>query len=147
LAGRDKQLDFPTAESGYVQSADNLLPVGWNGRANFDSPGDHATVGNNFGVNVSTTSLNKITKVEIFANGVSRLVITDRSSDGKFDGNVQLDDGTYDLSATVTDSTGATFNRDIHIGVNKPWDWSPSPTPTMTPIPTITPTMAPRLLV
>jgi penicillin-binding protein 1C len=107
--------------------------------ANFDSPSDQSTVGNSFGVSISTTSLNKISKVEIFANGVSKLVMTDRSSDGKFDGNIQLDDGTYDLSATVTDVTGASFNKDIHIGVNKPWNWSPSPTPTLTPIPTNTP--------
>jgi hypothetical protein len=102
--------------------------------ANFDSPGDHATVGNNFGVTISTNSLKKIVKVEISANDVSKLIMTERP----FSGNIQLNDGTYDLKATVTDIDGATFTKDIHIGVNKPWDWSPSPTPTMTPYPTIT---------
>jgi 1A family penicillin-binding protein len=105
--------------------------------ANIDSPGDHSTVGNNFGVSVSTTSLNKIVKVEIFANDASKLVMTERP----FNGNVQLNDGTYDLKAVVTDVNGSSFSKDIHIGVNKPWDWSPSPTPTMTPVPS--PTLIP----
>jgi membrane peptidoglycan carboxypeptidase len=111
--------------------------------ANFNSPGDQSTVGNNFGVSISTTSLNKITKVEIFANGASKLTMTDRAASGNFEGNVQLDDGTYDLAVKVTDVSGSTFNRDIHIGVNKPWNWFPSPTPTMTPIPTVTPILIP----
>jgi len=113
--------------------------------ANFDSPDDHATVGNNFGVTISTNSLKKIVKVEIAANGVTKLTITERP----FSGTIQLNDGTYNLKATVTDIDGATFTKDVNIGVNKPWDWSPSPTPTMiltpTPVPTvilITPTVA-----
>jgi hypothetical protein len=111
--------------------------------ASFDSPNDHATVGNDFSVSVSTNSLNKITKVEVFANGISKLIMTSRP----FNGNIHLDDGIYDLSATVTDVNGATFNKDIHIGVNKPWDWAPSPTPTMTPVPTpiFTPTLIPSV--
>ena len=113
--------------------------------ANFDSPDDHATVGNNFGVTISTNSLKKIVKVEIAANGATKLTITERP----FSGTIQLNDGTYNLKATVTDIDGATFTKDVNIGVNKPWDWSPSPTPTMiltpTPVPTvilITPTVA-----
>jgi hypothetical protein len=107
--------------------------------ANFDSPSDHSTVGSNFGVSVSTNSLKKIVKVEITANDMSKLIMTERP----FNGNIQLDDGTYDLKATVTDIDGASFSKDIHIGVNKPWDWSPSPTPTIAPTPTVTPTQAP----
>lgn len=112
--------------------------------ANFDSPGDHSTVGNNFGVSISTNSLKKIVKVEIAANGVTKLTMTERP----FSGTIQLNDGTYNLKATVTDIDGATFTKDINIGVNKPWDWSPSPTPTLTPIPTNIPipTLIPTII-
>jgi hypothetical protein len=58
-----------------------------------------------------------------------------------FEANINLSDGTYSLKAFVTDIDGATFDREIKIGVNKPWDWTPSPTPTM--VPTLGPTIAP----
>ncbi|MFA5895085.1 MAG: PBP1A family penicillin-binding protein [Candidatus Shapirobacteria bacterium] len=122
--------------------------------ANFESPGDKTTVGNNFNVKIGTTSLKKIVKAKLQVNGVDNKVWTERP----FEANINLPDGTYSLKAFVTDIDGATFDREIKIGVNKPWDWAPSPTPTTVPtlgptsiptpttgviVPTVAPTVAP----
>jgi 1A family penicillin-binding protein len=102
---------------------------------NFDSPGDRSTVGNTFGIKISTNSLKKITEVKLWTNGIEKKVWNERP----FEGDIQLTDGTYVLKIKATDIDGASFEREIHIGVNKPWDWSPSPTVTITPIPSDTP--------
>ena len=109
--------------------------------ASFDNPGDQSTVGNNFHVKISTNSLKKITQVKLWANGSELKTWTDRP----FEGDFNLGDGTYTLKTEVTDIDGAGYSKEIKIGVNKPWDWSPSPTPTMTPepSPTSAPTVAP----
>jgi len=107
--------------------------------ASFDSPGDRSTVGGTFNVKINTNSLKKIVKVVLKINGVDNKTWSERP----FEGDITLSDGTYSLKAEVTDIDGATYNREIKIGVNKPWDWSPSPTPTMTltPSPTLAPTI------
>jgi membrane peptidoglycan carboxypeptidase len=105
--------------------------------ANFESPGDKTTVGNSFNVKIGTTSLKKIVKAKLQVNGVDNKVWAERP----FEANINLPDGTYSLKAFVTDIDGATFDREIKIGVNKPWDWAPSPTPTL--VPTIGPTVVP----
>lgn len=109
--------------------------------ANFESPGDHSTVGSDFTVTVSTSSLKKITKVEVYANGNSKMTMSERP----FSGSIHLDDGIYTLKAVITDVDGASASKEIRIGVNRPWDWSPSPTPTLTPIPTATPIAIPTI--
>lgn len=102
---------------------------------NIDSPSNQTTVGNDFGINISTNSLKKITEVKLWANDVEKKTWTERP----FSDNIHLSDGTYTLKVRAVDKDGASMERTIKIGVNKPWDWSPSPTPTMTPIPTLTP--------
>lgn len=104
--------------------------------ANFDSPSDQSTVSGTFNVKISTTSLKKITQVKLFVNGIENRSWSERP----FEGSVSLTDGTYTLKAVVTDIDGASINKEIKIGVNKPWDWSPSPTPTVTPLPSPTTT-------
>jgi membrane carboxypeptidase/penicillin-binding protein len=106
----------------------------------FDSPGDRATVGNNFDVKLSTNSLKKITELKLWVNGVEKKNWTERP----FETSLQLSDGLYTLKIKATDKDGASAEREIKIGVNKPWDWAPSATPT-TPLPTSLPTMTPIL--
>lgn len=108
---------------------------------NFDSPGDRATVGNNFEVKINTGSLKKIVEVQLWANGVEKKYWSERP----FEANIQLDDGLYKLKVRAVDKDGGSAEKEISIGVNKPWDWAPSPTPTLTPLPT--PTAVPTIVV
>jgi membrane peptidoglycan carboxypeptidase len=111
---------------------------------NFDTPGDRATTSNGFDVKISTGSLKKITEVKLWINGGEIKVWTERP----YETRLNLDDGLYALKVRATDKDGNSAEREIHIGVNKPWDWTPSPTPTQTPTPTPTliPTLIPPLL-
>lgn len=106
--------------------------------ASFDSPGDRSTVGSTFQVKINTNSLKKITEVKLVVNESENKSWTERP----FEGEVTLPDGTYNLKAEITDIDGAKYSKEIKIGVNKPWDWTPSPTPTMTPLPTAVPPTA-----
>ncbi|MBI2465351.1 PBP1A family penicillin-binding protein [Candidatus Shapirobacteria bacterium] len=103
----------------------------------FDEPSDHASTSNNLNVKLSTDSLKKITEMKLWVNGVEKKVWSERP----FEINLQLEDGLYTLKARATDKDGASNEREIKIGVNKPWDWTPSPTPTT--VPTLGPTIAP----
>ncbi|PIZ61411.1 penicillin-binding protein [Candidatus Shapirobacteria bacterium CG_4_10_14_0_2_um_filter_40_12] len=111
---------------------------------NFDNPGDHSTQGNEFDVKVSTSSLKKITEVKLWVNGAENKVWMERPYETK----LNLVDGLYTLKVKATDKDGNSAEREIKIGVNKPWDWTPSPTPTQTPIPTPTslPTITPVII-
>ena len=126
LADKDKY--FPP--DGYCRN-DGTVSV------NFDSPGDKSTVGNSFGVKISTNSIKKIVEVKLWVNGVERKLWNERP----FESDIQLTDGIYTLKVKATDKDGASFEKEIKIGVNRPWDWSPSPTPTITP--TLVPTENP----
>ncbi|MCX6726287.1 MAG: PBP1A family penicillin-binding protein, partial [Candidatus Shapirobacteria bacterium] len=119
--------------SGFCRTG-GLLSVG------FDSPGDHATVGNNFDIKISIDNLKKITEMKLTIDGVDKKTWTDRP----FEMNINISDGPHTLHVKATDKDGNTAEREIKIGVNVPWDWSPSPTPTMTPVPT--PTLIPTLI-
>lgn len=102
----------------------------------FDSPSDRATVGNDVDIKISTSSLKKITEVKVWANGSEIKSFSDRP----FETRVSLNDGLYTLKVKATDRDGASVEREIKIGVNKPWDWAPSPTPTeVLPTPTLVP--------
>jgi len=114
---------------------------------NFESPGDRSTVGNSFGVKIGTNSIRKIVEAKLWVNGNDQQTWQEKP----FETSLNLADGLYTLKTKVTDKDGNTAEREIKIGVNKPWDWSPSPTPTntpvptSTPIPTITPTVIPTV--
>jgi len=111
---------------------------------NIDTPSGQSTVGNDFMIRVNTTSLKKIVEVKVWANDKELKTWTERP----FEGTVHLDDGTYELKVRATDKDGASVGGNIRIGVNKPWDWAPSPTPTMTPVPTTPlPTLIPTIMV
>ncbi len=101
---------------------------------NFDSPSDRQTVSNNFDVKISTSSLKKINEVKLWVNGTESKTWTERP----FEVSLNLADGLYSLKIRATDKDGASNEKEIKIGVNKPWDWAPSPTPTIVvPTPTI----------
>ncbi|MCL5091097.1 MAG: PBP1A family penicillin-binding protein [Patescibacteria group bacterium] len=107
----------------------------------FESPKDKEQLGTNFTVKVNPVSVNDITKVEIFVNGESKKVITSPP----YELGLTLSDGKYTIRGVVEDSKGNVGTQEARIGVNVPWDWSPSPTPmpTSTPMPTIIPTLVP----
>jgi len=124
----DKDKYFPP--TNYCRS-DGMVTV------SFDSPSDHQTVGNNFDVRLSTSSLKKISEVKLWVNGTESKSWNERP----FETSLHLEDGLYTLKVKATDKDGASNEREIKIGVNKPWDWTPSPIPTITPLPTIVPTV------
>lgn len=111
---------------------------------NFDSPGDRSTQGNNVEVKINISSLKKITEVKLWIDNEEVKKWTERPFEGIFN----LGDGPHRLKVRAVDKDGASGEREIQIGVNVPWDWSPSPTPTMTPIlsPTKIPTSIPILI-
>jgi len=69
-----------------------------------------------------------------------------------FEGSFNMSTGPHTLKVRAMDINGASNERQIQIGVNVPWDWSPSPTPTITPtpspttLPTIIPSLVPSLV-
>ena len=107
---------------------------------NFDSPGDRSTQGNNVEVKVNISALKKITEVKLWIDNSEVKKWTERPFEGVFN----LGNGPHRLKVRAVDKDGASGEREIQIGVNVPWDWSPSPTPTMTPIPS--PTQLPTLI-
>mgnify|MGYP001225195908 CR=1 FL=1 len=115
---------------------------------NFDSPGDRSTQGNNVEIKVSISALKKITEVKLWIDDSEVKRWTERPYEGVFN----LGDGPHRLKVRAVDKDGASGEREIQIGVNVPWDWSPSPTPTITPapspttLPTIIPSLVPSLV-
>lgn len=103
---------------------------------NFDSPADKSTTGNDLTVKLQTSSLTKVVEAKLWINGEEKKTWSERP----FEISLRLDDGLYTLKSWVKDRDGNTAEREIKIGVNKPWDWvPPTPTPTATPLPTETP--------
>lgn len=131
----NKDIYFPP--QSYCRS-DGMVGV------NFDQPGDHSTQGNDVSIKISTSSLKKITEVKLWVDGSEVKSWNERP----FEGNFNMSTGPHTLKVRATDITGSSDEREIHIGVNVPWDWSPSPTPTLTPIPspTLIPTLFPTLI-
>lgn len=129
--------DMYNPPSNYCRS-DGMVGV------NFDSPSNQSTVGGTFDVKINTTSLKKITEVKLLVNGIDNKIWNEKP----FQTSLTLADGLYTLHVKATDKDGNMADSEIKIGVNKPWDWSPSPTPTMTPVPspTLVPTLIPTVI-
>jgi 1A family penicillin-binding protein len=106
----------------------------------FDEPGDRSTQGNEVRVVISTSSLKKITEVKLWVDGNE----VKRWDERPFEGNFNMSTGPHTLKVRAVDKDGVSNEREIRIGVNVPWDWSPSPIPTMTPKPS--PTLIPSLI-
>lgn len=100
-----------------------------------NEPQDHSQLGNNFSMKIGPVALYNIIKVEIYVDGSLKETLTN----SPFEKDLSLSDGTHTLKARAYDDKGNANEREIHVGVNVPWDYSP-PTPTPIP-PTATPVL------
>ena len=102
---------------------------------NFVSPRDHdSNLPNNFTTEMKADSTSNITSLEFQIDGVKQISFT--SPPYKY--NVtNLGDGVHKLKAIAKDDGGHESNREITVGVNTAWDYTPTtPTPTLSPTPT-----------
>lgn len=95
------------------------------------SPSDRSQVGSSFRVAIEPISLNEIISVDIYVNSGKKASVTSIPYDRDF----SLSDGPYTIKIVVNDSKGNRSEKEIKIGVNVPWDFSPSPTPSPTSTP------------
>ncbi|MBP9817951.1 transglycosylase domain-containing protein [Candidatus Shapirobacteria bacterium] len=109
-----------------------LLDIG------IDSPAHQSTVGNSVEVRLKTTSLKKVAEVKLWVDGVENKTWLDKP----YETTLSLTDGKHILKAQATDKDGNKASRESYIGVNVPWDYTPSPTGLPTTIPTNTPVPA-----
>ena len=108
-------------------------------------PGDMQQVGNDVSVRVEASSVNTITKVQLFDvyNGTQKQL--DERSDTSYLITVHLDgDGSHILKAVAFDNKGNSSEQSIHLGVNKPYA-TPTPSPSPTSIPSPSPTPVPSV--
>lgn len=121
----DQKYHPPTEVSD--SSADSIL-------VSVKSPGDKTTVtSNNVEVKVKIVSISPVKNAKIYING---------SEVKNYDGNTKeiietfdLSDGTYEIRALAVNDKDKTGDSIVKIGVNKPWDESPTPSQTPTPTP------------
>lgn len=92
----------------------------------FIEPQDRVTLSDNFAIKIKADSTVEIVIVELEIDGVKK-----RSFDAPpFVYSVEnLPDGVHTLRAKAKDSNGKESDRLITIGVNSPWNPSPSPSP------------------
>lgn len=105
----------------------------------FLSPQDQSQTGSNVSVKVETISLNEIVKVEFFVDGESKKILTSTP----YELELTLSDGRHTIKVIPTDSSGNQGSQESRIGVNVPWDDSPSPTSGPTNTPALSPTPSP----
>lgn len=92
----------------------------------FDEPGNQSTLGNNFEIKLKAESTSKIVRVELYIDDQNV-----RNFDGPpytFSAN-NIPDGVHRLKVIGKDENGKQGENTITIGVNTPWDASPSPSP------------------
>jgi len=92
----------------------------------FISPTDQTTMSNNFTIKFKADSTANIVNAELEIDGVKK-----RSYDAPpFTYDVSgLSDGVHTLRAKAKDANGKESDRQITIGVNVAWDYTPSPSP------------------
>ncbi|OGM25179.1 hypothetical protein A3D00_04340 [Candidatus Woesebacteria bacterium RIFCSPHIGHO2_02_FULL_38_9] len=101
----------------------------------FVTPTDrNSNLSNNFTIKINPDSTNDIVQLNLEIDG--GLVKTFNSPPFEYSAN--LSDGVHKLGAKAVDSKNNQSDRIITIGVNVPWDYTPSPTPTIIPSPTPT---------
>jgi len=99
----------------------------------FLEPADKSQVGSNFKVKIEPLAIREISEVKIFVNNEPRTV----KNSPPYEWDLTLPDGTYTLKAQARDSAGNQGEAEIKIGVNLPWDYSPTPTLSPTPLPSL----------
>ena len=106
------------------------------------NPPDHAQLENNFQVKIEPILVNEVVKIEIFIDGNLKETLTS----APYERDLSLSDGTHSIKVRVQDNKGNIGEKEVKIGVNVPWDYTP-PTPTLLPSPTLTigPTITPSL--
>jgi len=91
-------------------------------------PGDKTTVNSNdVTIKGVIASVNPIKNVKLYVNGsVIKNYDEDKHS---IEEKINLSDGIYEIRLVGTSTNDKTGDSVIHIGVNKPWDSTPTPTP------------------
>lgn len=104
-----------------------------NAQVTVTSPGSGATVGSPIHVSASAKSINPITAMRIYLDGVSVYRVTT----AQIDTYVSASAGTHSLVVQAWDSTGAVFKtpETITVSTSSP---TPTPTPSPTPVPNST---------
>ena len=98
------------------------------------NPSNESTTGNNVQVKAVFSSGAKIKNVKIYANGEEKKNLDGDRSD--IDETINLADGTYEIKVVVKNEKDKQGEATVKIGVNKPWNESPTTTPTPSPTPT-----------
>ena len=128
LTQSDKEKYYPP--EGYCRSG-GLVNV------SIDSPAHESTVSKQFDIKINTSSIKKITEVKLWIDGVERKTWSEKPYEITIS---DLPDGPHTIRVRATDKDGNSQEREAKIGVNTPWNWSPSPTVVPTLIPTTAPT-------
>lgn len=102
----------------------------------FINPQDQTTVNGQINIKVETTTADEIVRLEIFADGQSKAVLTSVP----YEINLTLPEGRHTIRAVAIDSKGNQGSQESRIGVNVPWDYNPSPT--SSPVPTNIPDLS-----
>jgi membrane peptidoglycan carboxypeptidase len=119
--------DLYSPPTGYCRSG-GLINVG------VDTPGNQSTVSSPFDIKINVTSLNKVTKVELWIDGNDRQSWTDKPYQTTVS---DLSDGPHMIKVVATDKDGNNGERDVQIGVNTAWNATPTPVQTVINIPTV----------
>jgi 1A family penicillin-binding protein len=99
----------------------------------FDTPANESQINSNtFNVKVRPQSTSKIVRVELYINDSN--VRNFDSPPYEYSTN-SLSDGVYKIKAVARDENNNQGERTITIGLNMPWNYSPSPEPTASPTP------------
>ncbi len=104
----------------------------------FVNPADKTTLGNSFLLKLRAQSLAGIKEIKVWANDLE----VARFLSLPYEKTISLEDGTYLLKAEAEDNKGQRVQTTIHIGVNEPWNFIPSPTPS--PVPTASAAASPQ---
>jgi len=104
----------------------------------FDGISDQATVGSTFDVKAHTNSLMKIVEMKLWVDGSEKKSWSEKP----YETTLTLSDGPHTLKIKATDRDGNSQEKEIKIGVNTPWNSTPTPVVQVTPevTPTATPT-------
>jgi hypothetical protein len=100
----------------------------------FKDPPDKATVNNDFHIRVVITTGPDVKNVKLYKNGTEF-----KNYDGntkEVNEDVHFDDGTYEIKAVAVNNKDKRSEAVLKIGVNKPWDSTPTDTPAPSPSPT-----------
>lgn len=91
----------------------------------FISPRDRDRTSNSFTIKILAESTADIVRVELYIDGENK-----RNFEGlPFEYSANLSDGVHTLRAKAKDANGKESDRTITIGVNSPWNPTPSPAP------------------